>query len=164
MKNPPVVEKVAIRYQDLDPYGHVDNVAYMTYFESARIAYFRALAGRLGLGPLEAGDIPGMRYVVAEATVRYRAPIYLEDVLFCGVSVRSVSGRSFVWDYELRAGEDYASGRLVAEGSSAQVFFDPEIGEVRPRPEWFLAAIIELEDRSEESFAPPKENPSDADP
>jgi acyl-CoA thioester hydrolase len=157
LKNPPVVEKVAIRYQDLDPYGHVNNVAYMTYFESPRMAYFRALAGRLGLGPLEAGDIPGVRCVVAEVTVRYRAPIFLED-LFCGASVRYVSGRSFVWDYVLRAGEDYASGRLVAEGSSAQVFFDPEMGEVRPLPEWFLDAILELEDRSEKSFAPSKED------
>ena len=154
MKNPPVVEKIIVRYQDLDPYGHVNNVAHMAYFESARIAYFRALAERLGLGPLEAGDIPGVRYVVAEVTARYRAPIYLEDVLFCGASVRSVSRRSFVWDYELHAGEDYASGRLVAEGFSAQVFFDPERGEARPRPEWFLAAVAELEDRPEESFAP----------
>ena len=159
MKNPPVVEKIHVRYQDLDPYGHVNNVAHMAYFESARIAYFRAIAKRLGLEPLEAGDIPGVRYVVAEATVRYRAPIYLEDALFCGVSIRSVSRRSFVWDYELRVGEDYASGRLVAEGSSAQVFFDPERGEAIPRPEWFLAAIAELEDRPEESFAsPPKED------
>jgi acyl-CoA thioester hydrolase len=154
LKTPPVVRKIDIRYQDLDPYGHVNNVAHMAYFESARIAYFRTLARRLGLGPLEAGDIPGTRYVVAEATVRYRAPIYLEDVLFCGVSMRNVSRRSFVWDYELRAGEDYASGRLVAEGSSAQVFFDPETGEAQPRPKWFLPAVAELEDRPEESFAP----------
>ncbi len=149
-----MVENIVVRYQDLDPYGHVNNVAYMIYFESARIAYFKALADRLGLGPLEAGDIPGVRYVVAEATVRYRIPVYLEDVLFCGVSVRSISRHSFVWDYELRAGKDYKTGRLVAEGSSAQVFFDPEAGEVLPRPEWFLTAIGELEDRSEESFAP----------
>jgi acyl-CoA thioesterase FadM len=126
----------------------------MAYFESARIAYFRALAQRLGLGPLEAGDIPGVRYVVAEASARYRAPIYFEDVLFCGVCMRNVSRRSFVWDYELRAGEDYASGSLVAEGSSAQVFFDPERGEAQPRPEWFLTAVAELEARPEESFAP----------
>jgi acyl-CoA thioester hydrolase len=158
LKNPPVVERLQIRYQDLDPYGHVNNVAHMAYFESARIAYFRTLAGRLGLGPLRTGDIPETRYVVAEATVRYRAPIYLEDDLFCGIRVRSISARSFVWDYELRAGEGYESGRLVAEGSSAQVFFDPEAGEVRHRPGWFLAAVAELEDRPEESFATPKED------
>lgn len=157
MENPPVVEKIAIRYQDLDPYGHVNNVAHMAYFESARIAYFKTLTETLELGPLEAGDIPGMRYVVAEITARYKSPIYLGDLLFCGLSVRSISRRSFVWDYELRAGKDYETGRLVTEGSSAQVFFDPEAGEARPRPEWFLTAVAKLEDRPEESFEPTSE-------
>lgn len=152
MKNPPVIEQITVRYGDLDPYGHVNNAAHMSYFESARMAYFKTLAERLELGPLMAGDIPGVRYVIAEATVRYKAPIFLEDVLFCGISVRSVSNRSFVWDYELRAGESYASGRTVAEGSSAQVFFDVEAGESRPRPEWFLSAVADLEGRSEESL------------
>ena len=75
--------------------------------------------------------------------------------------MRSISGRSFVCHYELHAGEDYASGRLVAEGSSAQVFFDPETGEALLRPEWFLAAIAELEDCSEESFVSPCDMDSD---
>lgn len=152
MKNPPVIEKITVRYGDLDPYGHVNNAAHVSYFESARIAYFRTLADRLELGPLVAGDIPGVSYVIAEATVRYKAPIFLEDDLFCGVSIRSVSNRSFIWDYELRAGESYASGRIVAEGSSAQVFFDTEAGEARPRPEWFLSAVAELEARPERSL------------
>jgi acyl-CoA thioesterase FadM len=53
-----VVEKVAIRYQDRDRYGHV-NVEYMTYFESARIAYFRAHGG-LGDDVGHPGDVPGL--------------------------------------------------------------------------------------------------------
>jgi len=57
LKNPPVVEKVAIRYQDLDPYGRVNSVAYMTYFESDWIAYFRAHGG-LGDDIAHPGDVP----------------------------------------------------------------------------------------------------------
>ena len=154
MKNPPVVEKITVRYQDLDPYGHVNNAVYLEFFEAARIAYLEALAEKLGIGPLKVGDIPEMPYVLAEATVRYKAPIYLEDVLHCTASIRTVGNRSFVMEHELHAGESYESGRLVAEGSSAQVFFDPKTEEVRPRPEWFLAAVAELEGRPEESFAP----------
>jgi acyl-CoA thioesterase FadM len=77
--NPPVVERLAIRYQDLDPYGHVNNAVYLEFFEE---------------------------------------------------------------------------GTLAAEGSAAQVFFDPKIGEVQPRPEWFLPAVAKLEGRPEESFSP----------
>ena len=90
MKNPAVVEKISVRYADLDPYGHVSNAVYLSFFESARIAYLRVLSEKLGFGPLEAGDLPGMRYVIAENTGRYKVPVYLDDPLYGAASVRSV--------------------------------------------------------------------------
>ena len=156
MKNPAVVQKISVRYQDLDPYGHVNNAVHMEYFEAARIAYLTVLAERAGLGPLKAGDVPGMYYVIAEANVRYKAPIYFEDTLHCSASIRTVGNRSFVIDHELRAGESYETGRTVAEGTSAQVFYDPKTEEVRPRPEWFLATVAALEDRAQFHLAPSK--------
>ena len=154
MKNPPVVELISVRYQDLDPYGHVNNAVHLEFFEAARIAHLEALAASRGLGPLVTGDIPGVRCVIAEATVRYKAPIYFEDALYCTASVRIVGNRSFTIDHELRAGRSLETGRLVAEGSSAQVFYNPETEEVQPRPDWFLSTIAKLEGRPEESFVP----------
>lgn len=154
MKNPPAVEKLTVRYQDLDPYGHVNNAIHLGFFESARVAYWRKLARKQGVGELEAGDFPGIRYVVAEANVRYKAPIFLDDELYAAASVRTVTNRSYTMDFELRTGESFEEGMLVAEGSIAHVFYDTEAGEVRPRPDWFLSAVAELEGRSEEDFAP----------
>jgi acyl-CoA thioester hydrolase len=154
LKKPPVVEEIQVRYQDLDPYGHVNNALHAAYFESLRMAYWKRLAEDLDLGPLEAGDIPGARYVIAEATVRYKAPIFLDDALLGAASIRTVGNRSFVMEYELRVGESFEDGRVVAEGESAQVFYDPLTDEVQPRPEWFLPAVAELEGRPDESFAP----------
>jgi acyl-CoA thioester hydrolase len=154
LKNPPVVEEIQVRYQDLDPYGHVNNALHAVYFESLRMAYWKRLAEDLDLGPLEAGDIPGARYVIAEATVRYKAPIFLDDTLLGAASIRTVGNRSYVMEYELRVGESFDAGRIVAGGESAQVFYDPQTDEVKPRPEWFLPAVAELEGRPEESFAP----------
>jgi acyl-CoA thioester hydrolase len=125
-----MVEKIVVRYQDLDPYGHVNNAVHLQFFEAARIAYLDALVEIDGIGPLVAGTIPGVRYVIAEATVRYKAPIYFEDALFCTAYVRAVGNHSFTIDHELRAGESFKTGRLVAEGASAQVFYDPETEEV----------------------------------
>ena len=152
MKNPPVVEQLAVRYQDLDPYGHVNNTIHLGFFESARTAYWRELARHLGIEKLEAGEIPNVRYVIAEATVRYKAPILLDDVVQAAARVRSVSNRSYTMDFELRTGESFEEGILAAEGSAAHVFYDPEAGEVRPRPDWFLPAVAELEGRPEEDF------------
>ncbi len=159
MKNPPVVEKLQVRYQDLDPYGHVNNAVHFAYFEAGRMAYWKRLAEDLDFGPLEAGDLPGVRYVVAEATVRYKAPIYFGEPLYVAASIRTIGDRSFTMDYELRAGESFDAGRTVAEGTSAQVFYDPRTEEVCSRPEWFLTAVASIEGRPEESFTPtPREN------
>jgi acyl-CoA thioesterase FadM len=57
-------------------------------------------------------------------------------------------------DFELRTGETFEDGTLAAEGSAAHVFFDPLENTVRPRPEWFLSTVAELEGRSEASFSP----------
>ena len=81
LKNPPVIARISIRYNDLDPYGHVNNAAYLEFFEEIRLAYWRALAGIIGFDELQAGDVPGARYVIAETTVRYTAPILLDDAL-----------------------------------------------------------------------------------
>jgi acyl-CoA thioester hydrolase len=158
LKNSPVAEKITVRYADLDPYGHLSNAVYLSFFGSVRIACLRTLSKNLGLGPLEAGDLPGVRYVIVEATVRYTAPVYFEDTLHCSASIRTVGNRSFIIDHELRAGESYDNGRTVAEGTSAQVFYDLKTRSIRRRPEWFLSAVADLEGRPEESLAPEGES------
>ena len=157
MKNPPVVTRIAIRYKDLDPYGHVNNAVYLEFFEEIRIAYWRALAELVGIEELEAGDVPGARYVIAETTVRYKAPIFLDDALLGVATVPTVGNRSYAMDFELRTGESFESGLVVAEGYAAHVFFDPKTEEVKPRPDWFLPAVAGLEDRPEKSFTPEKD-------
>jgi acyl-CoA thioester hydrolase len=154
LKNPPIDARIPIRYSDLDPYGHVNNAAYLEFFEEIRISYWRALADLVGLEELEAGDVPGARYVIAETTVRYKAPIFLEDALHGAATIPTIGNRSYAMDFELRTGETFESGLVAADGFAAHVFFDPKTEEVKPRPEWFLPAVARLEGRPEESFAP----------
>jgi acyl-CoA thioester hydrolase len=154
LKNLPVIARISIRYNDLDPYGHVNNAAYLEFFEEIRLAYWRALADIIGFDELEAGDVPGARYVIAETTVRYKAPIFLDDTLHGAARVPTVGNRSYAMEFELRTGETFGDGTYVAGGSAAHVFFDPVTNEVQPRPEWFLPAVAKLEGRHEGSFAP----------
>lgn len=154
MKNAPVVERLHVRYRDIDTLGHVNNAVCLEYFEAVRFAYFWELARRVGITEFVAGDIPGAQYVLAETTVRYRAPIRFGDSLLGAASVSTVGNRSFTMHFELRVGGTFEEGALVAEGSAAQVFYNPETAEVQPRPEWFLPAVAELEGKPEKSFAP----------
>ena len=154
MKNPPAPVQIEIRYGDLDPYGHVNNAVYLEFFEKIRILYWRAIADLVGIDELEAGDVPGARYVIAETTVRYKNPIFFEDNLHGAARMRTVGNRSYTMDFELRTGETFAGGTLAAEGSAAHVFFDPSKSAVQPRPDWFLRAVAKLEGRPEEAFSP----------
>jgi acyl-CoA thioester hydrolase len=152
VKNPPALTQLEIRYGDLDPYGHVNNAVYLEFFEKVRICYWRVLAEMAGIQKLEAGDVPGARYVIAETTVRYKAPIFFEDTLHGAARMRTVGNRSYAMDFELRTGETFRDGTLVAEGSAAHVFFDPQENTVQQRPDWFLPTVAKLEARPEASF------------
>src|ERR687889_2200614 len=66
LKYPPVIARISIRYNDLDPYGHVNNAAYLEFFEEIRLAYWRALAGPTRFDELETGDLPRGPYGVAQ--------------------------------------------------------------------------------------------------
>ena len=154
MKNPPAPTQLEIRYGDLDPYGHVNNAVYLEFFEKIRIDYWRAIADLAGINELEAGDVPGARYVIAETTVRFNRAIYFEDTLHGAARMRTVGNRSYTMDFELRTGETFEDGTLAAEGSAAHVFFDPLENTVRPRPDWFLPTVAKLEGWPEASFSP----------
>ena len=150
----PVALRIEIRYNDLDTYGHVNNAVYLEFFEEIRMAYWRSLAELIGMKALEAGDIPGARYVIARTGLSFKAPLFLDDNLHGAARMRAVGNRSFAMDFELRTGETFEDGVIVAEGSAAHVFFDPLENTVQPRPGWFLPTVAELEGRPEASFSP----------
>ncbi len=154
MKNPPITVRLSIRYGDLDPYGHVNNAIHLMFFEEIRLRYWQALADEIGFQDLKSGDIPGARYVIAETTIRYKAPIFLDDNLHGAATIQTIGNRSYTMDFELRTGDSFEEGALVCEGTAAHVFFDPTSAKVQPRPDWFISAVAALEGRPEESFIP----------
>jgi acyl-CoA thioester hydrolase len=153
LENPPVVRKLEVRYRDLDTLGHVNNAVFLEYFETVRFEYWWRIAEIIGVTEFVSGDLPGAQYVVAETTVRFKAPVFFGDILFGAATVPTIGNRSYSMDFELRTGESYENGTLVAEGSAAHVFYDPEKNEVMPRPEWLLSAAAKLEGRTEDSFS-----------
>ena len=154
VKNPPAPTRLEIRYSDLDPYGHVNNAVYLEFLEKIRMDYWHALATLAGIDEREAGDVPGARYVIAETTIRFKRAIYFEDTLHGAARMRTIGNRSYTMDFELRTGETFEDGALVAEGFAAHVFFDPVEDAVQPRPDWFLPTVAKLEGRPEGTFAP----------
>jgi acyl-CoA thioester hydrolase len=107
-----------VRFRDLDAKGHVNNAVYLTYMESARIAF---------VARASAHELP---FIIARIEIDFRAPLELGETVEIGVRAARFGTKSFDLEYELRAG-----GRLVAEAKSVCVGYDYESGETVPIPE-----------------------------
>ena len=114
------VHPESVRFRDLDGMGHVNNAVFMTYMESARLAYFRSLG--LGRNPLE-----GM--ILARAEVDFRSPIELGEQVEVGVRTGRMGTKSFDLEQEVRA-----DGRLAAEGKFVLVGYDYTANQSREIP------------------------------
>ncbi|HEX2282335.1 MAG TPA: thioesterase family protein [Thermomicrobiales bacterium] len=105
---------VALRWRDMDAYGHVNHVVYLTYLEQGRDA---AIAHILRDTPGEGG------YVVVRVAIDYRRELRLADgpvTVSCGVS--TIGGASAQTRETIRT----ASGELAAEAEAVLVKFDRE--------------------------------------
>lgn len=131
---------IVVRYADLDPQGHVNNAAYMTYLESARLGYYE----RAGLWSPEKGEHTGM--VVARAEMDYLAPIVYGQPLRVGVRLEKLGSKSMLFAFQVESAD---GGRVFARGLSVMVAYD-NVNETSRlvQPEW-REKLAEFEGKTE---------------
>ena len=138
----PVKVPIQVRWRDLDALGHVNNAVYLTYFELARLGYIRALLGEdAEIDPRTLLPVD-FQFILAEVTCHYRSPATLRDRLAVTIWVSQVGRKSFVFEYRIT---DEATGRLIAEGCSTQVWFDYAAGESRAVPIGIVTRMEEMQ-------------------
>lgn len=77
---------VAIRFSDIDAVGHVNNAIYLTYFEEARLNYWREAIN---------WNLSQNGVIVGRSEVNYLKPITLEDEIVCYVRTTRIGNSSF---------------------------------------------------------------------
>ena len=115
-------------------------MVFLRYFETARIAYLRALAPSLnaeGVAGAGAGTI------FAECHINYRSPVHFDDELVVTCTINSVRRSSFRVAFEMRV-----QGRLVAEGYGVLVAYDYGAGHAAALPDEVREAL-EAEERTD---------------
>src|SRR5215210_1508083 len=110
------VHREPVRFRDVDAMGHVNNAVFLTYMESARVAFMVELGAVAGIDDLS--------IIVARVEIDFRAPLRFGQDVEVGVRASRFGSKSFDLDYELRAG-----GQLVAEAKSVCVGYDYESGQ-----------------------------------
>ena len=116
-----VVQRV--RFGDLDAMGHMNNVRFLRFFETARIEYMKTVAP-------ERSDRNG--FVIAECHINYRAPAFFDDDIRTFVRPGERGRSSMRLEFEMRReGDD----ELIADGWGTLVAYDYEAGKSRPWPD-----------------------------
>ncbi len=137
---------IEIRYNDTDALGHVNNAVYFSYFEMARSGYYLEVVGHpFGTGP----GADRRTFVIAEAHIAYRAPAFYGEALSCATRVGWVSRSAFSFEYRLEVGaSDLGEARVVADGSTVQVFYDLQRGRPMRTPADLVADLEAYEGRT----------------
>jgi acyl-CoA thioester hydrolase len=136
LANYPVVIEIPVAWGEMDTFGHVNNIVYFRYFESARIAYFEKLespdfVNRNPLGP-----------ILASTSCRFRAPLAYPDRVSVGARIASVDADRFVMFYAVYS---HRLQKIAAEGEGTIVCFDYRENRKAPLPDELRKKISELE-------------------
>ncbi len=106
-----IVYRQTIAWGDMDAVGHVNNVLYYRYIESARVEY---------LTKIDAFG-QGLSAVIASNSCRYLRPVYFPDVLEIGVQVVEVRNSGFRMNYVLYSTQQQ---QIIATGDAIAVMVD----------------------------------------
>ncbi len=101
-----------VLFRDLDPFGHVNNAVFLTYFEWARTLLWFDITGKRG-----ARDIG---FIVARTECDFLLQLDFEPIEIC-TRVGEIRNTSFDFVYELRKTN---GGELAAKGRVVVVLYD----------------------------------------
>jgi len=125
---------ITTRWSDNDIYGHVNNVTYYSYFDTAAN---RFLIEEGGLDITE-GSVVG--YVV-NSGCNYHAPVTYPESVAAGLRVDRLGNSSVQYGIAIfREGEE----RAAADGHFVHVFVDRTANTPVPIPEPLRAALVRL--------------------
>lgn len=129
----PFVHHERVRFGDLDAMRHLNNVVFLRYFETARIAYLRELVP--GHDPTNP-EVGGFGLIFAACEIAYRSPATFDEEVAVSCRAEKPGTSSFRVVFRMAAG-----GRIIAEGHGVLVGYDYEHGRSRPLPDALRAAI-----------------------
>lgn len=124
--------RLAIRWGDMDAFGHVNNTVYFRYMEQARIEWLA------GLFPDRDGTI-ALPMVIVNASCTFLLPLVYPGEVEIGMWLGDPGRTSVGSFYEIRM-----NGDKFAEGAAKIVWLDPASGRPAPLPEIVAAPLRAL--------------------
>ncbi|MBU3673514.1 MAG: acyl-CoA thioesterase [Solirubrobacteraceae bacterium] len=123
-----------VRFSDVDSMDHLNNATFLSFFESARIAYMQSIVENHD--PTTVGD--GVGLIFAEAHINYRAPAYFDEEIRTFIRPRNLRRSSFRTEFLMVSERD---GRTIADGWGALVGYDYGAQKAAPVPERLVVPL-----------------------
>lgn len=130
----PQLVPLTTRWGDNDVYGHVNNVVYYAFFDTA-VNGILVAAGALDISR---SQVIGL---VVETGCRYFASVAFPDRITAGVRVAHLGRTSVRYEIAIFRDDD---GEAAAQGHFVHVYVDRETRRPAPLPERLRAVLTEL--------------------
>lgn len=125
--------RLRVRYAETDQMGVVYHSNHLIWFEVGRVEFMRQMG--FSYRDMERDD--GRFIAVAEATCRYRAPVFYDEEVLVHTQLKTVRESVIVFSYKLLRA---AGGTLLAEGETTHIVTDSNM-KVSTLPEKYLTAF-----------------------
>lgn len=122
--------RLRVRYAETDQMGVVYHTNHLIWFEVGRVELMR----QMGFSYRDMEREDGRFIAVAEATCRYRAPVYYDEEVIVRTWLKSVRESAVAFSYELLRADD---GALLAEGETLHIVTDTSM-KIAALPEKYL--------------------------
>ncbi len=137
LTNFPVTIEVPVAWGEMDAFGHVNNIVYFRYFESARIAYFEKiefikLKENIGVGP-----------ILSKTSCRFKKALSFPDMVQIGARSTDIEEDSFLMLYRVVSKKHNC---VAAEGDGMIVCFDYRKNQKTSLPAEIVENIKRIED------------------
>ena len=134
----PVLRTITTRWMDNDHYGHVNNVAYYSYFDTAVNGFLIEASGT------DIRDLPAIG-IVAETSCRFLRELSFPDTGHAGLALDRLGNSSVVYRIGLFRNAETAPAAL---GRFVHVYVDAASRRPVPVPPQFRAALTALAEGS----------------
>jgi len=131
-----VLRAITTRWMDNDHYGHVNNVVYYSYFDTAVNGYLIEASG------CDVRQLPAIG-IVAETSCRFMSELSFPDTIHAGLAIEKLGNSSVVYRIGIFRNEESAPAAI---GRFVHVYVDAASRRPVPVPPQIRAALTALMD------------------
>ena len=139
LTNFPVIIEVPVAWGEMDAFGHVNNIVYFRYFESARIAYFEKIEfikfkENIGVGP-----------ILSKTSCRFKKALSFPDIVQIGAHSTDIEEDRFLMHYRVVSKKHNC---VAAVGDGMIVCFDYRKNQKTALPAEIVENIKRIENKN----------------